>query len=653
MRVLSFFLVIAQAISASISLDSAQRTVAAPPSLGPHPRLILTADRLASIKSYISSNEDASQFYSLLLKHADWLVTQPTIPEPPSGPSGVLDQVRDIMDIVLSTALAYLLSGNSTYFSRSKLELMNLAVEWNDWNAANHYLDTGEAMTTVSLAYDWLYSDLTTEERASIVNGTFYKGFQPYVAGYANHTFFWFNNTINWNCVCAGGGIIGVLAMLDEPSIPASLYDSVYTPSLESIPMCVSAYAPEGSWEEGVAYWSYASKYTLFAINSMQTALGSSPLADIPGVLPGGNFPLYMLGASGFYFDWADSGNKFFSAFMPWWGLTYNNMAATYLGKEYSLLYGNSSVRSLQWASYAENLMYYVPGGTFSDLASLPLAHLYAERGLVSVRNEWNGFEGSATASSLLVKGGNNAWNHAHLDLTTFVFDFHGKRYITDLGPDSYALPGYFDPTERWTYYRLNSHGHNVLRFDNISQSTTATGNITLSTDSLHKSMQAGVDASVAVTVNDPFPGVNQLTRQLTTSNNVSTITLLDFLTGVTAGKFSNLTLSFHTFANVTVSGDEQVATLSGLLPGDAITLSILPASAGTKCPGLGFKASSVALQKPQNPTTGLMRVDAVTYFPDTCTILGVQIDGNGAAKEDLASFVKELVAKQLTDLSL
>jgi hypothetical protein len=492
-------------------------------------------------------------------------------------------------------------------------------------------LDTGEAMTTVALAYDWLYNDLTTTERASIVNGAYKKGFLPYMEGYTNKSFWWVNNTINWNCVCAGGGIIGALAMLDEPSIPESLYDTVFTPSLGSIPTCISAYSPEGSWEEGVAYWSYASKYNLFAINSMQTALGSSPLVDIPGVQQGGNFPLYMMGASGFFYDWADSGNKFFSAFMPWWGLTYGNMAATYMGKQYSLLYGKQGVNSLQWASFAENLMYFIPGGTLNDLSKLPLSHIYEERYLVSLRNEWNGYEGSLTANSLHVKGGNNTWNHGHLDLTSFVYDFHGQRYINDLGPDSYSLPGYFDPTERWTYYRLNSQGHNVLRVDNMSQSTVGIGSIALS-NNLHISMQEGVDGTVTVTVNDPFPGVSCIQRQFTTMNNLSSILVIDSITGVTPGKFSNITMSFHTFANVAISSDKQLVTLSGLSSGESITIGIVPASAGTNCPGLILQVSSIALPKPQNPTTGLTQIDAVSFSPDTCKILGVQIDGVGTA---------------------
>ena len=43
-----------------------------------------------------------------------------------------------------------------------------------------------------------------------------------------------------------------------------------------------------------------------------------------------------------------------------------------------------------------------------------------------------------------------------------------GVRWATDLGPDDYNLPGYFDTKKgtaspRWKYYRLNNRSHNTL----------------------------------------------------------------------------------------------------------------------------------------------------------------------------------------------
>jgi hypothetical protein len=69
-----------------------------------------------------------------------------------------------------------------------------------------------------------------------------------------------------------------------------------------------------------------------------------------------------------------------------------------------------------------------------------------------------------AGAAYVGFKGGANDGAHSHLDLGSFVFDAYGVRWVVDLGPDDYQLPGYFEE-ERWTYYRVRTEGHNTLTF--------------------------------------------------------------------------------------------------------------------------------------------------------------------------------------------
>lgn len=37
-------------------------------------------------------------------------------------------------------------------------------------------------------------------------------------------------------------------------------------------------------------------------------------------------------------------------------------------------------------------------------------------------------------------KGGNNSWNHAHMDVGSFVYDWNGQRWAEDMGADNYGL---------------------------------------------------------------------------------------------------------------------------------------------------------------------------------------------------------------------
>jgi hypothetical protein len=76
------------------------------------------------------------------------------------------------------------------------------------------------------------------------------------------------------------------------------------------------------------------------------------------------------------------------------------------------------------------------------------------------------------------IKGGSGQSDHAHLDLGSFVFDAAGVRWASDLGPDDYDLPGYWDSSkdgQRWKYYRLNNLSHNTLALNGHSQDPMST----------------------------------------------------------------------------------------------------------------------------------------------------------------------------------
>lgn len=123
------------------------------PVLNPHPRLILTNERLAYIQEKIQTDEMAKTMAQMLLSHSNWILTQPVVPMPPPGPSGVLLAVRQAADYFLTTGLAYKLTGNQVYFERTRAEVLNFAGDgWKDWNPWQHTLDTGEASAAVSCA---------------------------------------------------------------------------------------------------------------------------------------------------------------------------------------------------------------------------------------------------------------------------------------------------------------------------------------------------------------------------------------------------------------------------------------------------------------------------------------------------------------------
>jgi hypothetical protein len=114
----------------------------------------------------------------------------------------------------------------------------------------------------------------------------------------------------------------------------------------------------------------------------------------------------------------------------------------------------------------AFNLVWYAP--SITNLEPLPRNRVFSGINAGYLRNNWD-----VQSVSLAFKGGFNLADHAHLDLGTFVLDYAGIRWISDLGRDDYDLPEYFDRTVgggRWHYFRLNTKSHNTLLINQQNQ---------------------------------------------------------------------------------------------------------------------------------------------------------------------------------------
>jgi hypothetical protein len=131
----------AQKMRALVLLAGAAATVTA--ALTPHPRLLVTADGLTQLQAAIASGDPTVLRYQAgLLAHAGAIVPLPPVVPPPPGATGILNQVREVIDRVVTLALGYRLTGNTTLLDRAALELRNITA-WATWNQVQHTLDTG------------------------------------------------------------------------------------------------------------------------------------------------------------------------------------------------------------------------------------------------------------------------------------------------------------------------------------------------------------------------------------------------------------------------------------------------------------------------------------------------------------------------------
>ena len=234
-----------------------------------HPRLLASRDDFAQLKKRIASEARLQSWQTGLGNQArDILSAEPSRYEIPDG-LRLLATSRRVVERVHTLALLYRLEGDDRYAERAWREL-EAAAKFPDWNP-RHFLDTAEMTHAFAIGYDWLYDAWTPEHRVLLRQAMVEKGFKPALALYRAHSS-WTKMRHNWNQVCNGGIGMGALALADvEPQIAGEILHD----ALESLPLAMAEFSPDGAWKEGPGYWNYATSYNVVFLAGLETALGT------------------------------------------------------------------------------------------------------------------------------------------------------------------------------------------------------------------------------------------------------------------------------------------------------------------------------------------------------------------------------------------
>jgi hypothetical protein len=545
-----------------------------------HPRLMLLPEDEARIRRALTTDVMARSFRDALLRNGSRVITQPTPERVLIGPR-LLTVSRTVLDRVLTLALLYRLDGDRRWVARAREELL-AAAAFSDWNPS-HFLDVAEMSHAFAIGYDWLYDALSAEDRVTIRRALVEKGLQPAAQEYAARAP-WTRASHNWNLVCNGALVTGALAIADEEP---GLAGTLLAQALGSLPTAIATYAPDGAWPEGPAYWEYGTLYLVSALAALTSALGTDfGLSEATGLAMTGRFRMQVTGPTGLFFNFADAGPRAGDAPMLFWlARRYDAPALAVAAREAAT--GRSSARDLLW---------YDGRGSATDVASLPLDVQYQSTGLTFFRSAWN----DKDAIYVGFKGGDNAANHAHLDLGTFVLDALGQRWAVDLGPDDYDLPGYFG-AERWTYERLKTSGQNTLLLDGANQAPKATAPLT--------AYRTGPDGGFAIadlTAGYAESGATRVHRGVTLRDTRTRVLIQD---EVEASKPVELTWTMHTQAAVELLGDRAL-----LSQGGAVLEARLMSPAGAT-----FMVEDVEIAPPQQPASDVRRL--LVKLPDVTSV--------------------------------
>jgi hypothetical protein len=374
------------------------------------------------------------------------------------------------------------------------------------------------------------------------------------------------------------------------------------------------------------SYWGYASKYNAWLFSALLNTYNSTRgLDDLPGVRQAARFPLYMSGAgavtvanSSLTWDWADSHSPpLWQPFGSFWGSAFDERAAAYFSRVVSRAVAPEVVHAAAWGGFVEATAFFDARGAAADVEALPTAVVYDYAQLGVFRSAWL----AAQQNYVGFKGGDSRWNHAHMDLGSFVFDFAGQRFAEDLGGDSYELPGYFGP-QRWSYLRLNSHGHNCVLFGNASQ-VLADANITAFSSAPAARQGVLVDGWGIVDLSRAYAGAGQpasVRRGFVSLRNSSALVIVDEFTDAR----SNVSFQLHTRAAATLGGASAALTLGGV---DA-TLAVLQAS--TDCAALqawaAVELAPILPSPPYDSAVGFRRLEAVAPADSPCSRIAVAL---------------------------
>lgn len=424
------------------------------------PKLFLTPEIEKELKKKLKTDPLVQSYYNYLKLEADTILTKPLLKHQLEG-FRLLAVSREMAERMGVLCMVYRIDKNPVILTRIDSELKTVC-NFDDWNT-QHFLDVAEMSFAVALATDWVGKWLPKETVKLAKTSLIEKGIKPSY-NESGERMFWINGTNNWNAVCHGGMIAASLAIVDvNPELAAKTISR----ALDKITGSLSEYYPDGVYPEGPTYWGYGTSYTIVAANTLTTAFGSDfGITQSPGFMESANFNLYATAPSGYFFNFADSGDK----------------------KD-----GDDSVLRIWFASKTGDGLYFdkeffekpVKAGRLAGPGLIWLSQFNQEKASELPLN-WRGngvnpvavFRGDQNDPHqfyLAVKGGKAQLSHGNMDAGTFVFDLNGVRWVVDPGNQSYYplnkigfnLSGGCQDCPRWTLLTKGNFGHSTITINN------------------------------------------------------------------------------------------------------------------------------------------------------------------------------------------
>jgi hypothetical protein len=409
-----------------------------------HPRIYLTADRLAALKGQLTKEPHAT-LLKQLQEVADGLVGD----GPPayraddrwSGEEQLYQ--REVGNAIPNLALTYLLTGDRKYLESARSWMLASAgyPTWGLGDIDGMDLAAGHQLYGLALAYDWLYHDLDGEALATVRACLERRGQRMYER-LLNRQVWWHDAYLqNHQWVDMTGLTAAGLALYGE----VDGVDGWILLPLEKARVTMESLGQDGASHEGVPYWTYGVEYLLKFMDLARSLLGEDLFKGTAWFEHTASFRLYsMLPRS----HWTRQSDLITFADGPrydWYGPDYmlRKLAAEYRDGHAQWLADELRGAGLcNNAATFLNLLWEDPSVAPQPPTDLPSFKHFDDLDIVYMRSSWDGDESlmafkcgpfighHALARYSYDPGG----GHVHPDAGSFLLFGHGDWLIVDDG---------------------------------------------------------------------------------------------------------------------------------------------------------------------------------------------------------------------------
>lgn len=490
-----------------------------------HPRLFASEAAFERLNLDVASKPGVRQTAARrVVERARLLIGKPPLERKMTG-FRLLAVSREALYRISTLAMAYRLTGEKAFLDRAATELETVCA-FSDWNP-RHFLDVSEMSLAVAIGYDWLYSDLSAENRSRIAAGLERNGLRPGLKGG-----WWVQAKNNWGQVCRAGLIAASIVLADDSRL-ADDCARLLGESVEALPLSMKAMAPDGCYPEGLGYWQYGVSFNVFAVAILESACGTDfGLCSEPGFMETADYPNLVTGPSGLSMGYSDCKPSRGPLQALWWFAKRLSRPDLLTLKELDEWSQAPKPNFVGWLPPVE-LFWMDDRKSESTPGRGPLAwSCKGSTPIAILRSGWGADDGFVG-----IKGGSPNASHGHMDGGNFVFDMGGVRWAWELPSEGYdriermksvSLWNMEQDSGRWTLLRLGTFGHNVPSIDGAQQNVEGFAKV--------MSVSQSPSPRAELDLTSLYPAAKRVVRSYVLAKDGRTLTVKDIFEGLAAG---------------------------------------------------------------------------------------------------------------------